>query len=140
MTVEVLCIGHAAFDMSVFVDTFPGEDTKVEADTLVECGGGPAANAAYLLSLWGARCAFAGWVGADRHGERIRDEFVDVATDLSLLESRHGRVTPLSMIWINRQNGSRTIVTRKGCRDPVRLDRSRVTQWAPRVLLSDGHE
>jgi len=47
---DVLCIGHAAGDISVFVDGFPAENSKCEIRTMLEAGGGPAANAAYLAS------------------------------------------------------------------------------------------
>jgi hypothetical protein len=113
MGVDVLCIGHAAYDLSVLLEGFPTENSKCETDRLLECGGGPAANAAYLLSLWGTRAGFAGLVGDDRYGRSVRDEFQAVGTDVSLLELRAGHATPVSMILINRQNGSRTIVNRK---------------------------
>ena len=48
--VEVLCIGNASWDISVFVAAFPRENSKGETDQLLEAGGGLAANAAYLLS------------------------------------------------------------------------------------------
>src|SRR5580698_6735060 len=110
MSIDVLCIGHAAYDVSMFVDEFPLENSKRETHTLLEAGGGPAANAAYLLSLWGSSCAFAGLVGDDDYGRRIRKEFEAAGTDVSLLELRSGYQTPLSFILVNRQNGSRTIV------------------------------
>src|SRR5665213_1233633 len=100
MAVDVLCIGHAAYDLSVFVDAFPQENSKCETQELLESGGGPAANAAYLLSLWKARCAFAGLVGDDRYGLRIRQEFEEVGTNISLLEMRAGHGTPVSLILI----------------------------------------
>jgi sulfofructose kinase len=139
MQVDVLCIGHACYDVSMFVDGYPQENSKCETHESLEACGGPAANAAYLLSSWGMRCAFAGLVGDDVHGRRIRQEFQSVGTDVSLLELREGHATPLSLILINKRDGSRTIVNRKArsstfqCRDlEVRI--------APRILLFDGHE
>ena len=118
MPVDVLCIGHASYDLSVFVESFPMEDSKCETPELLESGGGPAANAAYLLSAWGVRCGFAGLIGMDRYGQRIQEEFESVGTDISLLERRPGHATPVSMIVINKQNGSRTIVNRKVAGSP----------------------
>lgn len=137
MQVDVLCLGHAAYDVSVFVDGYPQENSKCETHELLEACGGPAANAAYLLSLWGLSCAFAGLAGNDAYGRRIRDEFESVGTDVSLLELREGHATPLSLILINKRNGSRTIVNRK-------LDGAafqyRTGGLSPRILLFDGHE
>ena len=140
MAVDVLCIGHAAYDLSVFVDSFPQENSKCETQELLESAGGPAANAAYLLSMWNARCAFAGLVGDDRYGSRIRAEFQAVGTDVSLLEVRPGHLTPLSVILINRQNGSRTIVNRKIAETDLQMNSAALAGLTPRVLLFDGHE
>jgi sulfofructose kinase len=140
MPVDILCIGHAAFDLSVFVESFPIEDSKCETSELKESGGGPAANAAYLLSSWGARCGFAGLVGNDRYGQRIQEEFQSVGTDVSLMELRPGHATPVSIILINKQTGSRTIVNRKVAVAPLRLEETDLKALSPRVLLFDGHE
>ncbi len=140
MPVEVLCIGHAAYDVSVFVDGYPLENSKCETQELLEACGGPAANAAWLLSSWGMRCAFAGLVGDDGYGRRIRDEFEAAGTDVSLLELRPGHATPLSTILINRQNASRTIVNRKLKGAACKPDAALMKAMAPGVLLFDGHE
>ena len=73
MRIDVLCVGHAAYDISVFVDQYPLENSKCETEDLLEDGGGPAANAAYLLSKWNVACAFAGLVGDDLYGQRVAD-------------------------------------------------------------------
>src|ERR1700679_1430425 len=113
MSIDVLCIGHAAYDVSMFVDEFPAENSKRETHALLQSGGGPAANAACLLSSWGSHCAFAGLVGDDDYGRRIRAEFEAAGTEISLLELRPAYDTPLSFILVNQKNGSRTIVNRK---------------------------
>jgi len=140
MPIDILCIGHASFDLSVFVESFPLEDSKCETPELRESGGGPAANAAYLLSAWGARCGFAGLIGNDRYGQRIQEEFQSVGTDISFLEMRPGHATPVSIIVINKQNGSRTIVNRKAAGAPLRLEEAALKVLSPRILLFDGHE
>jgi len=137
MDAEILCIGHASYDLCVMVDGFPAEDSKCETQDLFESGGGPAANAAYLLSKWGARCAFAGVVGNDSYGLRAKAELKEAGADVSLLEVRNGHATPVSLIWINRKNGSRTIANRKAKGAPLKLA---TEGMQPRVLLFDGHE
>ena len=140
MLLDVLCVGHAACDVSLFVDHYPQENSKCETHESLEDCGGPAANAAWLLSSWGLRVGFAGLVGDDVHGRRTRDEFMAVGTDVSLLELRPGHATPLSMILINRQNGSRTIINRKLKGASLSLDAAALLPLKPRVLLFDGHE
>jgi sugar/nucleoside kinase (ribokinase family) len=109
---DVLCVGHAAWDISLFVPGYPAENSKCETDAMIECGGGPAANAAYLLSRWGASCALAVALGADSYARRILDEFALVGTDTSLARQSPDRATPVSVILVNQSNGSRTIVNR----------------------------
>jgi sulfofructose kinase len=137
MTIEVLCIGHAAYDVSVFLDGYPQEDSKSETYEWLEACGGPAANAAYLLSSWGLRCAFAGLAGDDVHGRRARQELQSVGTDVSRFELREGHATPLSLILISKRNGSRTIVNRKVKGAAFQCH---ISGFSPRILLFDGHE
>jgi len=139
---DVLCVGHAAWDISVFVPAYPAENSKAETDTMIECGGGPAANAAYLLSRWGASCALAAALGADSYARRILDEFALVGTDTSLAQQSPDRATPVSVILVNQTSGSRTIVNRKREDRPAPFELSPAPAWSPppRVLLFDGHE
>jgi sulfofructose kinase len=140
MSIDVLCIGHAAYDVSMFVDEFPVENSKRETHALLQSGGGPAANAACLLSSWGSRCAFAGLVGDDDYGRRIREELESAGTDVSLLELQPGYDTPLSFILVNRKNGSRTIVNRKAGKRDFDASIAKLAPLSPTLLVFDGHE
>ena len=140
MFLDVLCVGHAACDVSLFVDQYPPENSKCETHESLEACGGPAANAAWLLSSWGLRTGFAGLVGDDVHGRRTHDEFKAAGTDVSLLELRPGHATPLSIILINRENGSRTIINRKVKAASFSLNAAALLPLKPHVLLFDGHE
>ncbi len=143
MSVELLCVGHAAFDLTMFLPEFPPEDSKLEIRDMLESGGGPAANAAYLASLWGCSTAFAGLIGDDAFGKTIREEFQRVGTDISMLESRPGQATPCSVIWVSGRTGSRTIVNRKAGTAVYQLPVSSLQPLAlvpPKCLLFDGHE
>jgi sugar/nucleoside kinase (ribokinase family) len=116
------------------------ENSKSEINELTECGGGPAANAAYLLSRWGIETAFAGLIGDDSYGLKIFDEFKTVYIDTSLLEMRHSYVTPLSIIVVNKQNGSRTIINRKFKSSFLSNNYLEKTCINPKIMLFDGHE
>ena len=139
---DVLCVGHATWDISLFLDGYPSENSKCEIHAMLECGGGPAANAAYLLSRWGVSCGLAASIGADQYGARIAEEFVAVGTDIAWLDRNPCGVTPLSVIVVNQRNASRTIINRKAaCRDnPLKLATEPLHGNPPRVLLFDGHE
>ena len=50
---DVLCVGHASYDLVFSVAHHPAEDEKISAEGFVGCGGGPAANAAVTVSKLG---------------------------------------------------------------------------------------
>ena len=52
MEMKMITIGHASYDITFAVETFPKENTKTRLTKHIDCGGGPASNAAYLLALW----------------------------------------------------------------------------------------
>jgi sulfofructose kinase len=139
---DVLCVGHVAWDISACVAEYPAENSKCEIGALLECGGGPAANAASLLASWGASCALAATVGSDAYADRVLDELSRAGVDVSLVRRSPADPTPVSIILVNRQNASRTIVNRKApvAADPCRIARRPAWAEAPKVLLFDGHE
>lgn len=139
---DVLCIGHASWDINLFLEGYPTENSKWEISTMLECGGGPAANAAYLLSSWGVSCGIAAAIGTDAYGDRITEEFVKVSADVTSLDRSPQNTTPVSVILVNEQNGSRTIVNRKAAGREMLLNvlPESIVGGSPRVLLLDGHE
>jgi sulfofructose kinase len=140
MKTDVLCIGHCAYDMSIFLPGFPEDNLKYSTDKLIEACGGPAANAAYLLSLWGLKCSFAGLIGNDIYGKSIKEDFQKVGTDISLLKQKSDYKTALSMILVNSSKGTRTIINRKTQDYFLSLDESKLATFNPAVLFFDGHE
>ena len=137
---DVLCIGNVCYDQSLYLDYYPEENSKSEISDILEAGGGPAANAAFLLAKWGASCAFSGLVGTDFYGEKIADEFKSVSVDISVMEQRQDFVTSFSVILVNRQNGSRTIINRKQPKGQADRTLLQSLRQPPRMMLFDGHE
>ena len=111
---KVLCVGHAAYDITLPMNSFPIENKKIRLEyEKVECGGGPAATAAYLLAKWGLPTSYAGVIGNDYYGQKIKKEFLEVGVDLTYLEIRDDVFTTSSYILANFSNGTRTILTSK---------------------------
>lgn len=108
---KYLTIGHASYDITFRVDSFPIENTKKRVGKHIDCGGGPASNAGYLLSLWGCDVSFQGVVGNDYYGRKIKEEFNSVGVDTNFLELIDSMDTNLSYIIANTTNTSRTILT-----------------------------
>jgi len=136
--IDVLCVGHAAYDLIFSVPHHPGPDEKCMATALAGCGGGPAANAAVTVSRLGLRSAFAGYLGRDEFGERHLKELNDagVTTDLVV---RGDAPTPLSVVWV-KPDGQRSLVNHRENRGPLTADSMSDLPFHPKVLLFDGHE
>lgn len=134
---KILCIGHAAYDITLPIETYPIENTKIRISPGVECGGGAAANAAYLLSKWGMDTSFIGVVGHDLYGERIKEEFRKVGTHIGYLETSDSFHTSTSYILANASNGSRTIIV---SRDKNTYVKNRDFEIQPSAILVDGEE
>ena len=43
---KILCLGHASYDITIPMDKYPTENIKYRVLNRIECGGGPASNAA----------------------------------------------------------------------------------------------
>ncbi|MDD6223957.1 MAG: PfkB family carbohydrate kinase [bacterium] len=134
---KVMCIGHAAYDITLPVDHYPIENTKMRIKPGVECGGGAAANAAYLLSKWHMETHFVGVIGNDLYGNRIKEEFRQVKTNMDYLEVSNTFDTTTSYILANASNGSRTIIVSRNKNEEVKCQSITIH---PDVVLVDGEE
>ena len=134
---KVLCIGHASYDISCPVDDYPTENIKYRLNEVYEAGGGPACNGAYLLGKWGIETYFAGAVGADDYGTKIKKELEGVRVNTSYLETNYEKSTSVSFILINKKTGSRTLFNIS--KDYPQLKKYEYTD-EPDIILADGHE
>lgn len=133
---KALCIGHATYDFTMSMKDYPKENAKYRVENAVECGGGPASNAAFLLSLWGVETYFAGVVGNDENGKKIKEEFKKVNVNTRFLEVDSNNDTTMSFVLINAKNGSRTIFTKKS--SGMKLTKE--INIKPDLILVDGEE
>jgi sulfofructose kinase len=136
--VDVLCVGHACYDLVFSVDYHPDADEKTFAQKFISCGGGPAANAAVTVSRLGLKSAFAGYLGKDFFGQRHLEELSQAAVDTDLIV-RGDAPTPLSVILV-KPDGRRTVVNYKGATPSLPADSIDLSGWHPQVILFDGHE
>ena len=136
--VDVLCVGHASYDLVFSVAKHPGSDEKVFADALISCGGGPAANAAIAVSKLGLKSAFAGYLGNDLYGDQHNQEFEQhsVNTDC-LIQGKNP--TPLSTIIV-KPDGKRALINYKGSTTALSSNTIDFSRLKPKVILFDGHE
>ena len=108
---KVICLGHLTYDTTLQTDSYPEENEKYHLDGKIECGGGPAPNAGYLLRKWNEEVFVAGIVGNDYQGMNIKDEFEKVRVNTEYIDVGIDIHTDTSYIIANTKNGSRTILT-----------------------------
>lgn len=136
--VEVLCVGHAAFDLTMTVERHPGPDDKIEATGLLECGGGPAANAAVAVARLGGTAALACYLGEDHAGCKHWSELQREGVHTGLVV-RGGFPTPLSLVIV-KPDGSRSVINHKTRTPPLEPHQIDWKRYSPKVILMDGHE
>lgn len=134
---KIICIGHAAYDITIPVEKFITENTKNRLEGILECGGGPANNAAYLLGKWGMDVTFMGVVGNDEYGKYIKDELESVNVDTRYIQYNDRYKTTSSFIIANMSTGSRTILTYRSNKLKMKdID----IDFQPDIILIDGQE
>ena len=134
---KVLVIGHSSYDISCPVEEYPVENTKYRLNENYMCGGGPAGNAAFLLGKWGVETYYAGVVGSDDFGSKIKKEFETAGVNTDYLEVNYEKPTSISFVLINKQNGSRTLFNIAGERPTLK---KYDFTMEPNIILIDGHE
>lgn len=138
ITVDVLCVGHASYDLVYCVPHHPGEDEKIVADSFISCGGGPAANAAVMVAKLGLKSAFVGYLGNDLYGEMHRQELIDNKVVVDKIV-RGSSPTPVSMVLV-KSDGKRALINYKGETKPLSEYAVDFSAIKAKVILFDGHE
>lgn len=135
---DVLCVGHASYDLIFSVPYHPAADEKIVADDFSGCGGGPAANAAVCVSRLGLKAAFAGFLGDDLFGEKHQDELIHDQVDIQSIV-RGPSPTPISIILV-KPNGQRALINYKGKTKYLSENSLNFSELKAKVFLFDGHE
>jgi len=136
--IDVLCIGHASYDLVFSVSRHPLEDEKIFADGFFGCGGGPAANAAVTVSRLGFTSSFAGYLGQDLYGDKHYQELVECGINAQLIV-RGLHPTPISAILV-KPDGKRALINYKGDTKPLPSGAIDFSSVKSKVILFDGHE
>lgn len=135
--IKIVSIGHASYDIYIQVEEFPKEGVRERYVNKLGVGGGDAGNVAYLLGKWGVSTTFAGVVGNDVFGTRIRKEFESVGIDLRYLETSYEKDTTISFIFSNLKNQSHTVFNVAD--EYVKLKKFDF-DFQPDLVFLDGHD
>jgi sulfofructose kinase len=136
--IDVLCVGHAAYDLTLGVDYHPGPDEKTVATSFTECGGGPGANASVTVASLGLEAAFVGYLGRDIWGERHFQELQQLGVQTGYIV-RGDFPTPLSIILV-KPDGHRSVVNFHAHTPYLSSRIFELAGISPKVILFDGHE
>ena len=135
---KILCIGNSAYDITFLLSSYPKENYKYKTNEIIKCGGGTCSNSAYLLSKWGLDVYFASVVGNDQYGKIIYDELKSVGVNTDYFKLRDNFDTNVSYIVVNKENGSRTIISSNSVSNSIGKDFN--IDIIPNILLIDGRE
>ena len=136
--IDVLCVGHASYDLIFSVSRHPCADEKIVADSLLSCGGGPAANAAVCVTRLGLTAAFSGYLGCDIYGDKHFQELNDEGVNTQLI-IRGTSPTPLSTILV-KPDGKRCLINYKGETQALSANALSFSKITAKILMFDGHE
>lgn len=135
---KILCVGHSAYDITYLLPNFPQENRKYKAEQRSMMSGGPAGNAAYLLSKYKEDVSYITTLGNDLYGNKILEELKSIGVDTKNIIMKDNFVTPCSFIITNTTNGSRTIINYREGNDIK--DLKFTYKKAPEIIHFDGHE
>lgn len=108
---KIACIGNITYDYSVSKEGFIEEGIRNNFNNATMCPGGPASNAAYVISKFGNNVSLYGQIGNDEPGKYVYQQMRQEAIDISHVSISNNIMTPYSFIINNLTNSSRTICT-----------------------------
>lgn len=134
---KALCIGHATYDTTVPMNGYPTENGKYFLKEKMESSGGGATNAAFLFAKWNVETYFSGVVGYDDCGSFIKKEMEKSGIKTPFLETNYDKKTSTSLIMINNQTHTRTILN-------IEPEEFHVKKYeydnTPDIIYLDGYE
>lgn len=118
---KIACIGNITYDLTVSGDTFLTEGTRCSFSDSNITVGGPASNAASVLSKFNVKgeniIDFYGQIGNDENGKFICKELQKEHIGMKHLNISENYMTPFSFIVINRSTNTRTICSLRTKKD-----------------------
>lgn len=132
-----LSIGKTNFDVTIPVESYPQENTKITVSEKIESSGGGAFNVAYLLGKWNVETYFAGVVGYDDYGTTIKKDLDGLGVHTTFLETDYEKKTATTFILNNKATTSRTQIR---IEPEVYHMKKYEYDFMAGVIYSDGYE
>ena len=138
---KITAIGANVYDTLICAPYYPSEDTKLRAESVRRCGGGPAATGLAAAAKLGAECAFIGNITDDEGGAFLKADFERFGVSTEFCGEVKGYASFSSYIILSDIEKTRTCVFDKGSVPPLALnDRQRKAVAESAILMVDGNE
>ncbi len=138
---RIVGIGANVYDTLITLDHYPAEDTKLKAQALRECGGGPVGTGLVAAAKLGESAAYIGALAADGGGQFLRADMKRFGVSDALVSTDEDATSFSSVIWLSRSNATRTCVFSKSNlpRWDMTAERAAAIS-AAEILMVDGND
>jgi len=138
---KIVGIGANVIDTLITVSAYPSEDTKLRADGVKECGGGPCATGLVAASKLGESAAYIGALAKDSGGEFLLRDMERFGMSNEYVTVEEGKSSFASYVILNTSNASRTCVFNKNNLPDFVIDANRQKAIEDaEILMVDGNE
>jgi len=108
---KYVCLGNSVYDTTVITEKYPVENRKQVSEKVIECGGGNAANSAFLLASWKCDVDLMSTLGDDYYGRKIMQEYYNIGINCDYIEIKQNYKTRRCYVISNKENKTRTIIS-----------------------------
>lgn len=138
---SIVGIGANVYDTLITLPTYPDEDTKMRAESVVVSGGGPCATGLVAASKLGGDSAYIGCLTDDNVGSFLIEDFKRYGVSTDYIDVKGGYTAFSSYIWLSSDTTSRTCVFDKGTLPPLKLNDKQIEAIKnAELLMVDGNE
>ena len=138
---EIVGIGANVHDTLITVSQYPTEDTKLRANSIKECGGGPCATGLVTAAKLGADVEYVGALANDSNGKFLLEDMKRFGMSVDNVDMVDGAMSFSSYVLLNDTNASRTCVFNKESLPDFEIgeNKKKAIENA-KILMVDGNE
>ena len=138
---KVVGIGACVMDTLITLPSYPKEDTKMRGENTKNVGGGPVGTGLVAVSKLGENASYIGVLSDDNGGKFLKDDFEKYGVGTDAIKVIPGYQSFTSIIWLCKDNGTRTCVFDKGSLPQLSLDdKQKQAIIDADLLMVDGNE
>lgn len=105
---NVIVIGKPKYNITLPLEEFPKEGSKIKINERLEITGGVSVYVACMLAKWGINVYYSGAVCADDFGNKIKAELESYGIDLKYLDTDYEHKSNVNYLIKNKKTGTST--------------------------------